>query len=1180
MATSAQIQMLRTLDPGVVIPGIDTPTGNPLPTSQLQSYTTLTTNQNAPVYYNGHNVVVKGNNVVLNGYNFSGADVVVYGNNCTIENCTFNDQGPGYDTVVQESPASGMTVENCTFNGGDDAPLANFVDSVSGYATITDNSFTGTPQHTIQLADGVVSGNYISGGGCVPGTHADAINVYDTTGPVLITNNFVDWTETANPGTLNFAVYVSTNSGNISNVAVTDNILFGGRSTVSASPAPITWLNPGATGALGAMGTLSDINISSNYIGFGVVGAFYPLGAGVTASNNTIVDYSNPIWSQEGWNAYSASLGTTNLIVATSSGERITAPASATTTLYSGGFQSVYMNGSTSETVFVDGHYMYGGPGANIFKYLTVADSYASSSVDAITTFDPAKDVIDLSSIDANTGLYSAAPTANFTLIGTAPFSGAGGQVRYEYDAAYNETLVEADVVGDSSPDLEIRLMGDIHLTAANFALTAAQSAADLADGAALDVSTTRVGAGAEYSYTNVLGESYSSFQAFYTNGLTDVADNLNVSASANQLDLHASNLTISRGAGTESLTSGSIAFPLAYEPNETIQIGTAGSEAFDFGANFGNETIEGFATTGANSDTIQFAASSFSYLTPGMSQAQDLAAVLSHASSGTAGTTITDSAGDSLTLAGVTPAMISANPVQFHLVATPTEIAINGMTTLAEVANQFELNPAGGGTGPLIQLNGAAVTAGQFALPWTPVGAVQTLSGYEVAWAVPGQNEYVVWDTDGAGAYTSAATGILSGASPELEGLEANFGETFAGAGAEATPTTIATNGATTLDVVGNLFELDPAGGGTGPLLHLNGGAVTAGQFALPWAPVGAVQTSNGYEVTWSVPGQNEYVVWDVDSNGAYTSAATGILSGASPELEGVEANFRETFPGAGTMATPTAIATNGATILAEIGDLFELNPAGGGTGPLLQLNGSLVTAGEFALPWTPVGAVKTASGYEVAWSLPGQDEYTVWNVNSNGAFTGDATGIVSGQDFALEDLDPTFGENVNGAPSLSTILQTATTGASGAVDLSSQTQNATIDMGDNTASASGPGLDVSSPTSSPSFNGTPFAIALNSNADEIVEYGLAPSSGIETVTNFVLGQDELNISLYGAPDTALQFTDMTVGGDHAVGIYSLADPAHGVVLLDLPSNDTAAVLKADTTFAGPVTQGHALII
>ena len=189
------------------------------------------------------------------------------------------------------------------------------------------------------------------------------------------------------------------------------------------------------------------------------------------------------------------------------------------------------------------------------------------------------------------------------------------------------------------------------------------------------------------------------------------------------------------------------------------------------------------------------------------------------------------------------------------------------------------------------------------------------------------------------------------------------------------------------------NLFELNPAGGGTGPFLEINGSPIMAGQFPLGWAPVGAVQTASGYEVAWSVPGQNEYVVWDVNSNGAFTSIATGILSGASPELEGVEANFGETFAGAGAEATPTTIATNGATTLAEVGNLFELNPAGGGTGPLLQLNGSLVTAGEFPLGWTPIGAEKTSSGYQVAWSVPGQNEYEVWNVNSSGDFTGDST-------------------------------------------------------------------------------------------------------------------------------------------------------------------------------------------
>ena len=55
---------------------------------------------------------------------------------------------------------------------------------------------------------------------------------------------------------------------------------------------------------------------------------------------------------------------------------------------------------------------------------------------------------------------------------------------------------------------------------------------------------------------------------------------------------------------------------------------------------------------------------------------------------------------------------------------------------------------------------------------------------------------------------------------------------------------------------------------------------------------------------------------------------------------------------------ASTTMIATNGTTTLAQVGNLFELNPAGGGTGPLLELNGSVVTAGQFPAGWTPVGA------------------------------------------------------------------------------------------------------------------------------------------------------------------------------------------------------------------------------
>ena len=76
--------------------------------------------------------------------------------------------------------------------------------------------------------------------------------------------------------------------------------------------------------------------------------------------------------------------------------------------------------------------------------------------------------------------------------------------MRYQQDPAHNMTYVEADLAGDSKPDLCIQLCGLQTLTAANFALTAAQSTAALANGAALSVSTSRSSSAFEYSYTNL----------------------------------------------------------------------------------------------------------------------------------------------------------------------------------------------------------------------------------------------------------------------------------------------------------------------------------------------------------------------------------------------------------------------------------------------------------------------------------------------------------------------------------------------------------------------------------------------------------------------------------------------------------------------------------------------------
>jgi hypothetical protein len=221
------------------------------------------------------------------------------------------------------------------------------------------------------------------------------------------------------------------------------------------------------------------------------------------------------------------------------------------------------------------------------------------------------------------------------------------------------------------NPDFTFTLTGLIPLTAANFALTPSQSSADLAHGAALIDSKvkTPVGAPTEYAYSNVQGRPYTSYESFYGSGYENLAaDDLNLSSTTNELVLYDPGQTVRRAAGIEFLQVGAAGQDaLAYRPVETIDATASGGEQFIFGAGFGKETINGFAAPGASPDTIQLATSSFSYLTAGMTQAQDLAAVLAHANSGPSGLTISDSQGDSLTLAGVSAATVAANPGAVH---------------------------------------------------------------------------------------------------------------------------------------------------------------------------------------------------------------------------------------------------------------------------------------------------------------------------------------------------------------------------------------------------------------------------------------------------------------------------------------------------------------------------------
>ena len=71
---------------------------------------------------------------------------------------------------------------------------------------------------------------------------------------------------------------------------------------------------------------------------------------------------------------------------------------------------------------------------------------------------------------------------------------------------------------------------------------------------------------------------------------------------------------------------------------------------------------------------------------------------------------------------------------------------------------------------------------AGQFG-SWTPIGAEQTATGYDVAWKVTGVDKYTVWFTDSNGNFISNA-GSLTGASSTLQSFESVFHQDLNGDG------------------------------------------------------------------------------------------------------------------------------------------------------------------------------------------------------------------------------------------------------------------------------------------------------------------------------------------------------------------------------------------------------------
>ena len=131
---------------------------------------------------------------------------------------------------------------------------------------------------------------------------------------------------------------------------------------------------------------------------------------------------------------------------------------------------------------------------------------------------------------------------------------------------------------------------------------------------------------------------------------------------------------------------------------------------------------------------------------------------------------------------------------------------------------------------------------------------------------------------------------------------------------------------------------------------------------------------------------------------------------------MESLEPVFRQDLNRDGVIGLTTRklIQTDGSTSLTEVANHYYLYGSSG-SGPSLKYHGANVTAGEFGR-WTPIGAIQTASRYDVAWKNTSTGQYTVWSTDSNGNYKGFLTGAaVSGTSSALESLEPVFRQDLN---------------------------------------------------------------------------------------------------------------------------------------------------------------------
>lgn len=222
-----------------------------------------------------------------------------------------------------------------------------------------------------------------------------------------------------------------------------------------------------------------------------------------------------------------------------------------------------------------------------------------------------------------------------------------------------------------------------------------------------------------------------------------------------------------------------------------------------------------------------------------------------------------------------------------------------------------------------------------------------------------------------------------------------------------------IESTGSTSLVKLGDQYFVQGGDGSSIALKYL-GGAVVANQFP-GWAPIAVEASADGYNLTWKATGADQYTVWHLDSSGNFASSLSGIVSGSDFGLQMLETGFQQDLNGNGQIGVDTIVVeTQGSASLSMAAGRFFMHQSDGSGAASLKYLGAEVVAGQFP-GWTPISVNAVAGGYDVAFKATGTEQYVIWHTDAAGNYASSVTGIVTGRNGTLQQLEIDFQQDIN---------------------------------------------------------------------------------------------------------------------------------------------------------------------